>query len=173
MDVLEIDAGTDYRLGRVESKETYFTPLGAAATAALKAAFSGMIDGETPGTTDIPVLGRKLHIPLAADRVAMMSFAELCEQPLGPADYVALASNFRAVIVDGIPLLKPEQRDTTRRFVTLIDELYEHRSKLFCAAAALPDDLCTSGDHAKEFRRTASRLHEMQSEEYLASPHLP
>jgi cell division protein ZapE len=173
MDVLEIDAGTDYRLGRVESKDVYFTPLGEKSTAALKAAFESLIDGEAPGPTDIPVLGRKLHVPCAADRVAMMGFAELCEQPLGPADYVALASNFRALIVDGIPRLKPESRDTTRRFVTLIDELYEHRAKLICAAAALPDDLCTTGDHAKEFRRTASRLHEMQSEEYLASPHLP
>src|SRR6185369_4040089 len=100
MDVLEIDAGTDYRLGRVESKDVYFVPLGDASTAALKAAFAGLVDGETPGPEEIPVLGRKLKVPYAADRVAMMTFAELCEQPLGPADYVALASNFRALIVD-------------------------------------------------------------------------
>jgi cell division protein ZapE len=173
LEVLEIDAGTDYRLGRLESKTVYFTPLGEQATAALKAAFADWIGDEAPGPMELTVLGRSLKIPCAADRVAMSSFAELCEQPLGPADYVALASNFRAMVIDGIPLLRPENRDATRRFVTLIDELYEHRSKLICAAAAPADDLCTAGDHAREFRRTASRLHEMQSEDYLSSPHLP
>lgn len=173
MDVLQVDAGTDYRLGRVEGVQVYHTPLSPAATAALTAAFHRLADeGETPRPAEIHILGRTLKISCAAGRVAMMSFAELCEQPLGPADYVALASHFHTLVVDGIPRLNSDQRDVTRRFVTLIDELYEHRVNLICAAAAPPDELCTEGDHAKEFRRTASRLHEMQSEEYLASPHL-
>lgn len=173
MDVLQVDAGTDYRLGRVEGVQVYHTPLSPAATAALTAAFHRLADeGETPRPAEIHILGRTLKISCAAGRVAMMSFAELCEQPLGPADYVALASHFHTLVVDGIPRLNPDQRDVTRRFVTLIDELYEHRVNLICAAAAPPDELCAEGDHAKEFRRTASRLHEMQSEEYLASPHL-
>lgn len=172
MDVLEIDTGTDYRLGRADGVKVYHTPLSAAASAALKSAFAQFAADETPGPTDLLILGRTLTIPCAAGRTAMMSFAELCERPLGPADYVALASNFDTLIVDGIPRLKAEQRDVTRRFVTLIDELYEHRVHLICAAAAPPDELCSDGDHAKEFRRTASRLHEMQSEEYLSSPHL-
>lgn len=172
MDVLQIDGGTDYRLGKA-GVPVYHTPLSAAASAALKDAFRHFADeGETPGPAELHILGRTLHVSCAAGRVAMMSFAELCEQPLGPADYVALASHFHTLIVDGIPKLHPEQRDVTRRFVTLIDELYEHRVNLICAAAAPPDELCTQGDHAKEFRRTASRLHEMQSEDYLASPHL-
>jgi cell division protein ZapE len=173
MDVLQVDTGTDYRLGRVEGVQVYHTPLSPAATAALQAAFHRLADeGETPRPAEIHILGRTLKISCAAGGVAMMSFAELCEQPLGPADYVALASHFHTLVVDGIPRLNPDQRDVTRRFVTLIDELYEHRVNLVCAAAAPPDELCTGGDHAKEFRRTASRLHEMQSEEYLASPHL-
>jgi cell division protein ZapE len=173
MDVLQIDSGTDYRLGRVEDVAVYHTPLGPEATAALEAAFRRFADeDETPGPTEIVILGRKLKIPCAAGRVAMMSFAELCEQPLGPADYVAIASHFHTLVVDGIPVLSPDQRDVTRRFITLIDELYEHRVNLFCAAAAPPDQLVSAGDYAKEFRRTASRLHEMQSEDYLESPHL-
>jgi cell division protein ZapE len=173
MDVLHIDSGTDYRLDKVEGVLVYHTPLSVVATAALAAAFQRFSDeGETPGPTEIHILGRTLKISSAAGRAAMMSFAELCEQPLGPADYVALASHFHTLVIDGIPRLVAEQRDVTRRFVTLIDELYEHRVKLICAAAAPADELCTSGDHAKEFRRTASRLHEMQSEDYLDSPHL-
>lgn len=173
MDVLQIDSGTDYRLGKDDGVPVYHTPLSAAATAALKEAFRRCADqGERPGPTEIHILGRALKISCAAGGTAMMSFAELCEQPLGPADYVAIASHFHTLIVDGIPQFGPEGRDVTRRFVTLIDELYEHRVNLICAAAAPPDELCTEGDHAKEFRRTASRLHEMQGEEYLASPHL-
>jgi len=173
MDVLQIDGGTDYRLGKVDGVQVYHTPLSEGATAALEVAFHRFADeGETPGPTEIHILGRTLEISCAAGRAAMMSFAELCERPLGPADYVALASHFHTLVIDGIPRLVPEQRDVTRRFVTLVDELYEHRVKLICAAAAPPDELCTVGDHAKEFRRTASRLHEMQSEEYLESPHL-
>ena len=172
MDVLQVDTGTDYRLGKDDGVQVYHVPLSAAATSALKAAFRRLAGDEAPGSTEIHILGRTLAVPCAAGGVAMMSFAELCERPLGPADYVALASHFRTLIVDGIPKLAPDQRDVTRRFVILIDELYEHRVNLVCAAAAAPDELCTEGDHAKEFRRTASRLHEMQSEEYLASAHL-
>ena len=173
MDVLHIDSGTDYRLDKVDGVQVYHTPLSDAATTALEDAFARLADeGETPAATEIHILGRTLKISCAAGRAAMMSFSELCEQPLGPADYVALASHFHTLVIDGIPKLVPDQRDVTRRFVTLIDELYEHRVKLICAAAAAPDELCTAGDHAKEFRRTASRLHEMQSEDYLESPHL-
>ncbi len=172
MDVLEIDSGQDYRLGRVDGMKVYHAPLGDAATAALKASFARLANGDAPGPTSLHVLGRTLTIPYAAGRVAMMSFTELCEVPLGPADYLAIATHFETLVVDGIPRLRADQRDVTRRFVTLIDELYEHRAKLVCAAAALPDELCTEGDHAREFRRTASRLHEMQSEDYLSSPHL-
>jgi cell division protein ZapE len=118
------------------------------------------------------VQGRRLVMARAANGVAMTNFAELCERPLGPADYLAIATHFHTLILDGIPRLDREMRNQARRFITLIDTLYEHRAKLVCAAAVPPDDLHPTGDHAAEFRRTASRLHEMQSEAYLARPHL-
>jgi cell division protein ZapE len=172
MDTLELESETDYRLGRTAGMKVYHMPLGADASAALDAAFAGLTNGEAPAPTEIFVLGRSLRVPLAASGAARASFAELCEKALGPADYAALATHFHTLVLDGIPRLTPAMRDVTRRFVTLIDELYEHRVNLICAAAASPDELCTEGDHAKEFRRTASRLHEMQSETYLASAHL-
>jgi cell division protein ZapE len=102
----------------------------------------------------------------------MADFAALVEQPLGPADYVALATRFHALVLDGVKAMQPEQRNEAKRFITLIDELYEHRVKLVCAAEVAPERLYPEGDHAMEFKRTISRLHEMQSEDYLASPHL-
>ncbi len=172
MDVLVLDSDTDYRLNRVGGRTVYHTPLGAAATQELETCFKELADDEPIESTELLVLGRSLKIPRAANRAAMMSFTELCEQPLGAADYGAIATHFHTLVVDGIPMMKAEQRDITRRFVLLIDELYEHRVNLICAAVAGPDQLCSDGQHAKEFQRTASRLHEMQSEDYLASPHL-
>jgi cell division protein ZapE len=131
-----------------------------------------LADDETPAPTELLVLGRKLQVPRAANGAAMFTFAELCEKALGPADYGAIATFFHTVVLDCIPVLKPEARDTTRRFVTLIDEMYEHRVNLICAAAVPPEQLCTAGDHAREFQRTVSRLSEMQSDDYIASPHL-
>jgi cell division protein ZapE len=118
------------------------------------------------------VQGRTLTIGRAARGVAMASFTELCEKPLWAGDYLALATHFHTLILDGVPVLTPEQRNEARRFITLIDALYEHRVKLICAAAAIPEQLYATGEHAREFDRTASRLFEMQSEDYLASPHL-
>ena len=172
MDVIELDSDTDYRLNRVAGMKVYHTPLGPAATAALDAAFKDLAEDEPVKLRTLLVQGRPFNVSRAAGGVARFTFAELCKRPLGPADYGALATHFHTVVVDGIPLLKAEQRDITRRFVLLIDELYEHRVDLICAAAAGPDDLCGGGEHAAEFRRTASRLHEMQSADYLASPHL-
>jgi cell division protein ZapE len=172
MDLVELDSETDYRLGRTVGMTVYHVPPGAAASAELERAFAELAGDETPEPTDLLVLGRSLPIPRAASGAAMASFAEFCEKPLGPADYAAIATHFHTLVLDGIPQLTPAMRDVTRRFVTLIDELYEHRVNLICSAAARPDELCTDGDHAKEFKRTASRLHEMQSATYLASAHL-
>ncbi len=172
MDVLELESATDYRLNRAAGMTVYHTPLGAAATAALESAFTDLAGDETPGPEDVLVLGRMLRLPRVANRAAMATFAELCEKPLGPADYAAIATQFHTLVLDGIPELKPDMRDATRRFVTLIDELYEHRVNLICAASVPADRLCGAGDHAKEFQRTASRLAEMQSDAYIKSPHL-
>jgi cell division protein ZapE len=172
MDVLELESATDYRLGRTAGMTVYHVPPGPAATAALEQAFVDLAEDDTPAPTELLVLGRRLAIPLAANGAAMATFAELCEKPLGPADYGAIATHFHTLVLDGIPLLTAAMRDVTKRFVLLIDELYEHRVNLICSAAAKPDELCADGDHAREFKRTASRLHEMQSETYIASAHL-
>ena len=116
--------------------------------------------------------GRKLEVPRAARGVAWFTFIELCDKPLGPADFLALAKAFHTVIVSGIPRMQPDHRDQARRFVTLIDSLYEHRVNLVCSAAAPPQELYPEGRGAFEFQRTASRLMEMQAEDYIAQPHV-
>ena len=116
--------------------------------------------------------GRKLAIPRAASGVAFATFEDLCARALGAADYLALARRFHTLILDGIPKLGPDNRNEARRFVHLVDALYEARCKLICAADAAPDDLHPAGDTAFEFQRTASRLLEMQADDYMASPHM-
>lgn len=172
LDVLELDGGVDYRRARIKGSPVYYTPLGPDSSAALESMFDHLTEGETGHARTLRVQGRDLVVPRAAGRVGMTTFADLCEQPLGPADFVALATHFETLIVDGIRALRPEERNEAKRFVTLIDELYEHRVKLVCAAETPPEGLYPEGDHAGEFRRTVSRLHEMQSEDYLSAPHL-
>jgi cell division protein ZapE len=172
LDVIELEGGIDYRRERIKSTPVYYTPLGKSSSNALESMFMFLTDGMAGSPRKLTVQGRTLLIPRAANRVAMASFADLCEQPLGPADYVALATRFEALVLEGIKKLGPDQRNEARRFITLVDELYEHRVKLVCSAEASPERLYPQGDHAAEFQRTISRLHEMQSEEYLASPHL-
>jgi len=152
--------------------KVYHAPLGAAADRALAAAFARLTDG-APGAPDtLTVQGRRLVIPKAARGVAWFDFASLCERPLGAADYLAIATHYHCLILADVPRLSPERRDTARRFITLIDALYEHRTHLICSAEAPPDALYPVGDAALEFRRTASRLVEMQAADYLARPHL-
>ncbi len=172
LDVLELDGDVDYRRTRIKGMRVYHTPLGTAATQALEQAFAQLTEGAAAEPDKLLVQGRTLTIAHAARGVAMADFAELCEKPLWAGDFLAIATHFHTVILDGVPILKPEQRNEARRFITLIDALYEHRVKLICAAAAIPEQLYATGEHAKEFERTASRLFEMQSEDYLASPHL-
>jgi cell division protein ZapE len=172
LDILELDGVTDHRRNRIKGMTVYHQPLGAAADAALADAFARLTDGAAGAPTSLSVQGRTLSVPKAAKGVACFRFADLCGQPLGAADYVAIATHFHTVIVDGIPLMSREQRNEARRFMTLIDALYEHKTNLVCAAAAAPDRLYPSGAGAQEFRRTASRLLEMQSVDYLSRPHL-
>ena len=172
LDVLELAGELDYRRRILTRMAVYFTPLGEAASDALRDAFRELTEGAEAGPEELIVQGRRLTVPRAARGVARSTFVELCERPLGPADYLALATHFHTLILDGVPRLDPERRNEARRFITLIDALYEHRAKLICAAAAEPEQIYSLGDHAREFRRTASRLHEMQSEAYLLAPHL-
>jgi cell division protein ZapE len=129
-------------------------------------------DREHVPSEDIPVAGgRTLHVPKSLKGVAVFSFRRLCGEARGTADYLAIARRYHTVFIVGIPLMGPENRNEAARFVTLIDALYEHKVKLLAAADAEPQDLYVAGDGAFEFERTASRLIEMQSEEYLAEGH--
>lgn len=116
--------------------------------------------------------GRSLKIAMAADDIAFSSFRDLCEAPLGPADYLAIAGRFDVLLLSEIPQLSRERRNEAKRFVTLVDALYEHRVKLICSAESPPETLYPAGDGAFEFERTVSRLFEMQSESYLGTQHL-
>lgn len=172
MDILELDSAVDYRRSRIRSMAVYHHPLSAAAEAVLTKAFATLTDGAAGVATTLQVQGRILDIPKAAKGIARFGFNTLCGRPLGAADYLAIATHFHTVIIDGIPRLSPDQRNEAKRFMTLIDALYEHKTKLICSAADVPDRLYATGDGAAEFRRTASRLAEMQSADYLGRAHL-
>jgi cell division protein ZapE len=175
LDVLDIGDGTDFRLDRLRGRPVWHTPLGAAATAALDAAFATLTDTEpgAPGTpATVELQGRTLEVPRAARGVARLPFAELCGKPRGASDYLALARQFHTVMIDGIPKMTPDQRDVAKRFVVLIDSLYEHRVNLWASADAPPEGLYPAGDTAFEFQRTVSRLSEMQAADYIESAHI-
>jgi cell division protein ZapE len=126
-----------------------------------------MLDGADELGATLEVLGRRLRLPHAAGGLLRASFASLCGAALGPQDYLAVAERFHTVFLEDVPILEPAKRDAARRFVTLIDVLYEADAKLVVLAAAEPDALYPTGDGAFEFERTASRLHEMRSEAWL------
>jgi len=172
LDVLVLEAARDYRRDRIRGMPTWHCPVDARAEQALDRAFLELA-GEAHGKpTRLAVLGRWLKVPQAARGVARADFEALCGRPLGPADYLALATHFHTLVLDGVPRLGPENFDRARRFITLVDALYEHRCKLVASAATTPDLLYERGENAAMFGRTASRLMEMQSQEYLALPHL-
>jgi cell division protein ZapE len=177
LDVVPLNGPTDYRLERLGGFPTWYVPNGPEATQALSAAFFRLTDyppedrANVP-SEDIPVPGgRTLHVPKSLKGVAVFSFKRLCGEPRGAADYLAIARRYHSVIVVGIPVMGPDKRNEAARFVTLIDALYEHKVKLLGAADAAPEALYPEGDGAFEFQRTASRLIEMQSQDYLATGH--
>ena len=167
--VLELDSGRDYRLSRLNGKPVYHHPLGETAHDALQHAFAELTDGSSGASATLTVKGRPLVIPRASRGVAWFAFEDLCANPLGAADYLAIAERFPAVIVEGIPRLSPQQRNEARRFNILIDTLYEARTLLITSAEVPPEEIYTAGDGTFEFRRTVSRLIEMQSEKYIAN----
>jgi cell division protein ZapE len=172
LDILHLDSATDYRLETMRQMDVFLTPAGPAADARLRAYFARLTHGAAVGPETLEVNGRALHIPLASDDIAFASFRELCEAPLGPADYLAIAGRFDVLFLAGIPRLGRDRRNEAKRFVTLIDALYEHRVKLICSAECRPEGLYPAGDGAFEFERTVSRLFEMQSEGYIGLQHL-
>jgi cell division protein ZapE len=173
LDIVELNARTDYRLEKLARAPVYYTPDDAAATAALDAAFLALTGKPRGEPREIELLGRTLRVPQAVDGVARFSFDDLCRRPLGATDYLELAQRFHTIVVDHIPELKAEERNETKRFIILIDALYDMRVKLVASAAREPEALYDGRDGAEafEFARAASRLIEMRSADYLALPH--
>ncbi len=169
LEIVPLDSGHDYRMARLIGRQTYFTPANDRAYRALERAFMALTDNASAHAQTLTVLGHKLIVPRAARRVAWFSFAELCSGTLGPADYLELCRRYHTFVIDGVPLLDSTRRDEAKRFNTFIDTLYDAHGRIVMSADVPPDRLYTEGDGAFEFQRTASRLHEMQSQEYIAA----
>jgi cell division protein ZapE len=168
VDLIELDAPRDFRQGLAGGSAGYFTPLGPEADAAMDAAWARETNGEPGAPLTLSVHGRRIQLARATEEAARASFEALCERPLGPADYLALAGRFRVLFIDRIPRLSWAQNNEAHRLVTLIDALYEARVRLYVSAEVPPGALYTEGKGAFEFARTASRLTEMQSEAWMA-----
>jgi cell division protein ZapE len=171
LNILKLDGPVDHRLARLRSMNSFLIPLNNETDAELRQNFATLTIGLTPAPIDIPLKGRKIHIPLAAEGVAFASFDTLCDLPLGASDYLKIGELFHTVIIARIPKLGPDNRDAAKRFVTMIDALYEAKTNIVCSAETLPHKIYTEGDGAFEFERTVSRLMEMQADDYIATPH--
>jgi cell division protein ZapE len=173
MDVMRLDARTDFRLEKLTGVKMWLVPDDGEASRALNKAWAKMTGNAPRKPRDILIKGRKLHVPCSAHGVARFSFADLCEAPLAASDYLRLAHDYHTILVDHIPVMDYPQRNAAKRFISLIDTLYDNAVKLMASAAADPVSLylATDGNEANEFKRTSSRLIEMSSESYLALPH--
>jgi cell division protein ZapE len=172
MSVLRLEAAEDFRLLKLEGVPVWHVPADEAAERALDGVFTQLAVGARPAPIELRVLGRTVTAPRAAMGVARFTFAELCDAPLAAADYLAIAERFHTLVIDGIPRLTEDKRNPTKRFILLIDTLYESNVKLIASAEVEPEDLLEPGNyHAFEFRRTLSRLTEMRSAAWLAAPH--
>ncbi len=167
LEVVTLNGPTDYRTQTLAQIRTWMMPLSDETEAAMNAAWQRLTGTRAGRPAILTVLGRKLVVPQAAKGVARFSFADLCEQPLAAADYLAIARDFHTVLIDHVPQMTPDMRNQARRFTVLIDTLYDEGVKLVASAAAAPEDVYPGGDGAEAFRRTASRLAEMQGEDYL------
>ena len=173
MAVMRLDARTDFRLEKLAGNPVYHVPADAAARQALARAFKALTGHDHGAPMTLEVMGRTVEVPEASNNVARFTFHDLCEKPLGAGDYLEIAREFHTVIISGIPVMDMPKRNEARRFVWLIDALYDMHVKVIASAEAEPTELyrATEGREAFEFERTASRLIEMRSTEYLALPH--
>jgi cell division protein ZapE len=173
MDIVRLASRTDFRLEKLAGLAVWHVPADEAADAALDDAWRRLARENDGAAQELALKGRTIHVPRAAMGVARFSFHDLCEQPLAAADYLRIAHEYHTIILDDIPVMTFDNRNAAKRFIILIDTLYDMNVKLIASAAAEPDALyrADEGYEAQEFRRTASRLIEMRSEEYLARPH--
>jgi cell division protein ZapE len=174
-EVVRLDARTDFRLEKLTGVPSWYVPPDANADAKLDEAWQRLV-GDDPGhPLELIVKGHKVDVPKAAMGVARFGFADLCAKPLAASDYLRIAHEFHTLIIDHIPVLNYDRRNEAKRFIILIDTLYDNSVKLLASAEAEPDRLylADEGYEAKEFKRTASRLTEMRSQSYLGLPHGP
>ncbi len=170
LDVIEVDAGVDYRLRTLEQVQSFHVPAGPRADAALERAFDAMCAGpdEDP---HLVIERRRLVARRRAGGAVWFDFAALCDGPRSQRDYLELARSFSVIFLSNIPVMSAQEGDRARRFTWLVDILYDHRVKLLASAAAPAEALYVAGPNAQEFPRTVSRLAEMRTREYMALPH--
>jgi cell division protein ZapE len=166
LDVLNVDAGNDYRKRAMEQVEAYYTPLDAASDKALRDAYAKVADTADEAPV-VHIEKREIRALRRAGGVIWFDFATLCGGPRSQNDYLELASQFHTVVLSGIPAMSAGQASEARRFTWLIDVFYDHKVKLIMSAAVEPEELYTQGQLANEFHRTVSRIIEMQSREYM------
>jgi len=173
MDVARLDARTDFRLEKLAGVRMWLVPPDVDARAALDKAWVKLTGNARCKSRDMTIKGRTLHVPCSANGVARFGFADLCEKPLAAYDYLRLAHDYHTILIDHVPVMDYAERNAAKRFITLIDTLYDNAVKLIASAEADPMSLyvATEGVEAMEFKRTTSRLIEMGSESYLALPH--
>ncbi len=167
LDILHLSGGTDYRLDRLSKSPVYFHPLDKESDDNMNRVFEMLTEGDTPEAITLKTQGRSLEAHTTAKGVARFSFEELCARPLGASDYLLLADNFHSLLLDHVPKLGPANRNEAKRFVTLVDVLYEAGANLVLSAEVGAEELYEQGDGHFEFARTISRLMEMRSEDYL------
>jgi cell division protein ZapE len=167
LEVVTVAGPHDYRLDRLRAAGTWFRPIDPDNRRSFEALWQEMLAGEPEVDAELEVLGRRLDLPRTSGGLVRASFAALCEAPLGPADYLAIAERFHTLFMEDLPRLVPARRDAARRLNTLVDALYEARARLVVLAEAEPQDLYPAGDGAFEFERTVSRLQEMRSQDWL------
>ena len=168
LEIVTVAGGHDYRLDRLRAAGTWFSPADPDNRRSFEALWRDMLGGEGETGETLEVLGRRITLPHAYGGLVRASFASLCAVALGPNDYVALAARFHTLFLEDVPRLTPDRREAARRFVILIDALYEAHTRLIVLAQGQPAELYPAGDGAFEFERTASRLEEMRSQDWLA-----
>ena len=172
--IMELDAGVDYRLRRLERAQLFLGPAIADAEARMAVEFERMADGPGIADVDVEVEGRPVRAVREGEDVVWFKFRKLCEGPRSTADYIEIARCYHTVLVSRVPVMDAANDDATRRFIAMVDEFYDRGVKLILSgAASKPEDIYRGERLAFEFRRTVSRLHEMQGREYLARPHRP
>ena len=170
VEIVPLDTQTDYRMLKLSHLPIYIQPLGPAAERMMDEAWAAATEGHGEAPAELSLMGRKVRVPRASSGAARFTFADLCDEPLGARDYLAIADHYDTIFIDGTPVLDQTRRNPAKRFILLIDTLYDRRKRLVISADAPADQLYAGRPgvtEAFEFARTASRLNEMQSSDWV------